>query len=323
MQAMVFSTYGASNVLELKEIDRPEPQDKEVLIKVCAVSINDWDWGLLQGKPFVNRMMNGLCKPKRTQVLGSDVAGRVISIGKGVTQFTLGDEVFGDLSGCGWGGFAEYVCAPAQALTLKPSTMTFEQAAAMPQAALLALQGLSDKNQVHAGQKVLINGAGGGAGSFAIQIAHNFGAEVTGVDCAAKFALMRALGAEHVIDYKKEDFSRNGQHYDLILDLMGYHSLTDYRRALTPTGRYVLVGGSSGLIFKVLIASSFFSLISAKKMRILALEANEGMQELIELFASGKVVPLIDKCYSLSELGVAMDYFAVRHCKGKVVITLP
>lgn len=233
-----------------------------------------------------------------------------------IRNFKPGDEVLGDLSGCGWGGFAEYVCAPEKALALKPADMTFEQAAAIPQAAALALQRLSGKNQVQANQKVLINGAGGGTGSFALQIAKLFGAEVTGGDCAAKLDMMKSLGADHVIDFEKEYFTRNGNQYDLILDLMGV-PFFDYMRALSPKGRYILVGGSSLLISKVLFLGSLFSLISSRKMSILPLK---GIDEILEFFSSGKVLTVIDRSYPLNELAAAMDYFGKRHSKGKVVI---
>ena len=222
MKAIVYTKYGPPDVLELKEVAKPTPKDNEVLIKVHAASVNDWDWALLRGVPFVNRLTTGILKPIKIKILGSDIAGRVEAVGKNAKQFQAGDEVFGDLSGLAWGGFAEYVCAPENRLILKPASMSFEQAAAIPQAAVLALQGLRDKRQVQPGQKVLINGAGGGAGSFAIQIAKSFGVEVTGVDSTTKLDMMRSLGADHVIDYKQEDFTKNGQRYDLILDLMGY-----------------------------------------------------------------------------------------------------
>lgn len=318
MQAMIYAHYGNAEVLQLVERDIPTPKPDEVLLKVHCVSINDWDWGLLRGKPFVNRIMNGLSAPKRIQILGSDVAGEVASVGKNVTQFKPGDHVLSDLCGLRWGGFAEYVCVPTAALTLKPENMSFEQAAAIPQAALLAFQGL--QNHIIAGQKVLINGAGGGAGSFALQIAKALDAELTGVDSAAKFKLMRSLGADHVIDYQQEDFTRNGQQYDLILDLMGHHSVVDYRRALSSNGRYIFVGGASGLMFEVLLLGSFVSLFSSKKMHILGHQPNKGMDALIALFEAGKVKPVIDQCYSLPQLPEAMEYFGTRASQGKVVI---
>ena len=209
MKGIVFNQYGSPDYFKLKEVEKPIPKDNEVLVNVHAASINSWDWEILLGTPFVNRLMVGLTKPTRIKILGCDIAGRVEAVGKNVKQFKSDDEVFGDLSRCGWGGFAEYVCARENALALKPTSMTFEQTAAVPQAGLLALQGLRDKGHIKPGQKVLINGAGGGAGTFAVQIAKSFGAEVTGVDSTEKLALMRSFGAVHVFDYTQEDFNKN------------------------------------------------------------------------------------------------------------------
>ena len=321
MKAIVYTKYGQPDVLELKEVEKPAPRDDEVLVKVHAASINDWDWGLLRGKPFMNRLAFGLLKP-RTQILGLDIAGRVEAVGSKVKRLNPGDDVFGDISGCSWGGFAEYVCASEDALTLKPAGMTFDEAAAIPQAAILALQGLRHKGHIQPGQKVLINGAGGGAGTFAIQIAKSFGAHVTGVDSTVKLEMMRSLGAEHVIDYTKEDFTKNGQHYDLILDLMGYHSFFDYKRALSPGGIFLLVGGSSALIFKTAFLGPLISMTGNKKMGILMHKQNKDMDHMIELFEAGKVVPVIDRRYPLSEVPEAMRYFGSGKVVGKVVITI-
>ena len=321
MKAIVYTKYGQPDVLELKEVEKPAPRDDEVLVKVHAASINDWDWGLLRGKPFMNRLAFGLLKP-RTQILGLDIAGRVEAVGSKVKRLNPGDDVFGDISGCSWGGFAEYVCASEDALTLKPAGMTFDEAAAIPQAAILALQGLRHKGHIQPGQKVLINGAGGGAGTFAIQIAKSFGAHVTGVDSTVKLEMMRSLGAEHVIDYTKEDFTNNGQHYDLILDLMGYHSFFDYKRALSPGGIFLLVGGSSALIFKTAFLGPLISMTGNKKMGILMHKQNKDMDHMIELFEAGKVVPVIDRRYPLSEVPEAMRYFGSGKVVGKVVITI-
>jgi len=217
MKSIAFTKYGSPDFLELKEIETPTPNDNEVLIKVHAASINSWDYELLRGKPFANRAIFGLLRPK-IKTLGADIAGQVVAIGKNIRKFSPGDEVLGDLSRDSWGGFAEYVCASENSLALKLKSMTFEEAAAIPQAAVLALQGIRDKGQVQAGQKVLINGAGGGVGTFAVQMAKYFGAIVTGIDSTEKLATMRSIGADHVIDYTKEDFAKNGQQYDLILD---------------------------------------------------------------------------------------------------------
>ena len=225
MKAIVYHEYGLPDVLQLEELEKPAPGDNEVLIKVYAASINSWDWDLLRGVPFVNRLMSGLLKPNRLPILGCDIAGIVEAVGKKVKHFQPGDEVYGDISRSGWGGFAEYVCARENAIALKPACLTFDQAAAVPQAAILALQGLRKGNllQRHSAKKVLINGAGGGVGSFAIPMAKSFGAEVTAVDKAEKIDFMHSLGADHVIDYTQEDFTKNRQLYDLILDVMGFH----------------------------------------------------------------------------------------------------
>jgi len=321
MKAIVYEKYGPPDVLHLKEVEKPTPKDNEVLIKVHAASVNSWDWGLLRGKPFVNRLMFGLLKPK-IKILGVDIAGRVEAVGRNVKQFQPGDEVFGDISGCGWGGFAEYVCARENALALKPASMTFEEAAAVPQAAVLALQGLRDKRQIQPGQKVLINGAGGGAGTFAVQIAKSFGAEVTGVDSTSKLDMMRSIGADQVIDYTQEDFTKSEQRYDFILDFAAHHSIFDYKRALSPKGIYVMVGGSMARIFQAVFLGPLISMTGSKKMGILAHKPNKDLDFMKELFEAGKVVPVIDRRYPLSEVAEALRYFGEGHAKGKVVITL-
>jgi NADPH:quinone reductase-like Zn-dependent oxidoreductase len=321
MKAIVYERYGSPDVLELKEVEKPVPKDNEILIKVYAASVNDWDWGLLRGKPFVNRLLFGLLKPK-IKILGVDIAGQVEAVGGNVKKFQPGDEVFGDLSGCGWGGFAEYVCALENALSLKPASITFEEAAAVPQAAVLALQGLRDKRQIQPGQKVLINGAGGGAGTFAVQIAKSFGAEVTGVDSTSKLDMMRSIGADQVIDYTREDFTKNGQRYDLILDFAAYHSIFDYKRALSPKGIYVMVGGSSARIFQVMFLGPWISMTGSKKMGILMHKPNKDLAFMKELFEAGKVVPIIDRRYPLNETAEALRYFGEGHAQGKVVIAV-
>jgi len=321
MKAIVYTQYGPPEVLQLKEVEKPTPKDNEVLVKVHAASVNDWDWGLLRGTPFMNRLFFGLLKPK-IKILGGDIAGRVEAVGRNAKQFQLGDEVFGDLSGCGFGGFAEYVCARENALALKPVSMTFEQAAAIPQAAVLALQGLRDKGQIQPGQKVLINGAGGGAGTFAVQIAKSFGAEVTGVDSTRKLDIMHSIGADHVIDYTQEDFTKNGQIYDFILDFAAHHSIFDYKRALSPKGIYVMVGGSSARILQVMFLGPLISMTTSKKMGILMHKPNKDLAFMKELFEAGKVKPVIDKRYPLSEVSEALRYFGEGRHKGKVVITM-
>lgn len=320
MKAIVFTKYGSPDVLELREVEKPVPKDDEVLIRVHAASLNDWDWGALQGIPFVNRLMFGLLRPKK-QILGSDIAGRVEAVGKNVLQFQPGDEVFGDLSGA-WGGFAEYVCARENALALKAPGMTFEEAATIPQAAMLALQGLRDRGRIQPGQKLLINGAGGGVGTFAIQIAKLYGVEVTGVDSPEKLDMLRSMGAEHVIDYTREDFTKNGKCYDLILDVKTNRSIFDCARALSPNGAYVTVGGSMARLFQVLFLGPLISMISNKHMRVVFLKPNKDLAYMNELFEAGKMKPVIDGPYKLSEVPKAFRHFGEGLHKGKVVVTL-
>ncbi len=319
MKAIVYTKYGSPDVLQLKEVEKPTPRDNEVLVKVHAASVNSWDWDLLRGTPFVNRLAFGILKPKI--ILGCDIAGRVEAVGNNVKQFQPGDEVFGDLSRCGWGGFAEYVCARENALAPKPACLTFEQAAAVPQAGLLALQALRDKGQIQPGQRVLMNGAGGGVGSFAIPMAKSFGAEVTGVDSTNKMDFVCSLGADHVIDYTQEDFTNNGQSYNLIIDVAGYRSIFDYKRALSAGGRYVMVGGSDTLFWQLMFLGPWISMTSGKKMGLLLHKANKGIDFMIELFEAGKVVPVIDRLYPLSKVAEALRYFGEGSIQGKIIIT--
>ena len=319
---MVYHKYGSPDVLKLEEIEKPIPGDNEVLVKVFAASVNDWDWGLLRGTPFANRVISGLFKPQKIKILGSDIAGRIEEVGRNVTRFQPGDEVFGDLSGSGFGGFAEYVSANEKALVLKPAKSTFAEAAAIPQAALLALQGLRYKEQILPGQEVLINGAGGGAGTFAIQIAKSLGAAVTGVDSPEKLDTMRSIGADCVIDYTREDFTQSGRRYDKIVDFAAHHSIFDYKRALSPGGIYVMVGGSTVLILQVMFLGPLISMIGSKKMGILLHKPNKDMTIMKELIEAGKVRPIVDKRFQLSEVPVALQYFGKGHARGKVIVTL-
>ena len=323
MKAVLYKKYGAFDVLELEEVEKPAPKDDEVLVKVHAASVNSWDRDLLLGKPFANRLMSGLLKPKST-ILGCDIAGLVEEVGGSVRQFRPGDEVFGDISGCGWGGFAEYVCARENILALKTGGMTFEEAAAFPQAGVLALQGLRDKGHVKKGQKVLINGAGGGAGTFAIQIAGSYGAEVTGVDSTDKLDMMRAIGANRVVDYTKEDFTESGQLYDLILDVVTYRSIFDYRRLLSPEGTYVMLGGGSwARVFQTMFLGPLVSMVGRKKFGLLIHKPNQkDLNVMKDLYEAGKVKPVIDKCYPLGEVPQALRYLGEGKAKGKIVITV-
>ena len=319
MKAIVYHKYGTPDALELTEVDKPIPKDDEVLIKVHAVSINDWDSGLLNGD-FINRMLNGLRKPKR-KILGSDIAGRIESIGKNITQFKPGDEVYGDLSGR-WGGFAEYVCAQEKTLALKPSTMSFEEAAAIPQAAMLAVQGLIDKGKIKQGQKLLINGAGGCVGTFGIQIAKLYGVEATGVDSTSKLDMLRSMGFDHVIDYTKEDFTKKGKCYDLILDVKTNRSMFDYARALCPNGAYVTVGGSIGRLIQSLLLAPLIRIIQKKHLHIVALKTNKDLAYMSDLFKAGKIKCVIDGPYRLDEVPEAFRLFNKAGHKGKIVITI-
>ena len=320
MKAIVFRRYGSPDVLEFADVEKPTPRDDQVLVRVHAASLNDWDWGALHGKDVVNRLIFGLLRPKK-QILGSDIAGRVESVGQGVRKFRPGDEVYGDLSG-DWGGFAQFVCARETALALKGPTMTSEAAAAIPQAAMLALQGLRDVGGIQPGQRVLLNGAGGGVGTFAIQIARLFGAEVTAVDSAEKLELLRSMGAAHVIDYEQEDVTRNGQQYDLILDVRTSRSVLDWARVLAPGGVYVTVGGSMARLFQTLLWKPWISMTQGKNVRIVVLKANKDLAYMTELVEAGKVVPVIDGPYKLSEVPEGFRRFGEARHKGKVVFAV-
>ena len=319
MKAIIYTKYGGPEALQIKEVEKPFPKDDEVLIKVHAVSINDWDLGLLHGD-LINRILNGLRKPKRT-ILGSDIAGRIEAVGKNIIKFKIGDEVYGDLSGR-WGGFAEYVCAVEKSLALKPAAMSFEEAASIPQAAMLAVQGLIDKGKIHAGQKLLINGAGGGVGTFGVQIAKLYGNEITGVDSTAKLHMLSSMGFDHVIDYTKKDFTKNGQRYDLILDAKTNRSMFHYARSLSPNGVYVTVGGSISRLLQALLLGPLISIIHKKHIRIVSLKTNKDLLFMNELFETGKVKPVIDGPYKLEEFQEAFRIFDKAEHKGKVVITM-
>jgi len=315
MKAIVALKYGSPDVLELVDIEKPTPKDYQVLLKVHAASVNAYDWHMLEGKPFLARLMGGgLLKP-RNKMPGSDIAGRIEAVGSNVKEFHVGDEVFGFCVG----GFAEYACAREDLLVLKPTNVTFEEAAATPLAGLTALQGLRDKGEIQPGQKVLINGASGGVGTFAVQIAKSFGAEVTAVCSTGKMDTARSIGADHVIDYTKEDFTRSGQRYDLILATAGHHSIFDYKRALSPKGIYIFVGGSR--MIQTMTMGPLISKMGNKKMGFFIMKPNKKdlvfMKDLLE---AGKVKPVIDRRYPLSEVPEALRYLEEGHAKGKIVI---
>jgi NADPH:quinone reductase-like Zn-dependent oxidoreductase len=323
MRAIVYTKYGAPDVLELQEVMQPVPKDGEVLVKVHAAAANYADWALLNGKPFLVRAESGLLHPKN-KILGADIAGEVVAVGHNVRQFQPGAAVFGDISECGWGGFAEYVAVPEKFLALKPAHVSFEQAAAAPLAGITALQGLRDHGHIQPGQKVLINGASGGVGTFAVQIAKAFGAEVTAVCSTSKLAMVRAIGADHAIDYTREDFTRQGQQYDLILGANGQRSLREYKGVLRPRGIYVCTGGNLRQIFAALILGPLLSRRGGPQLRSMGV-AKPNQKDLLvmqELLATGKVVPVIDRCYSLHEVPDALRYLGEGHAKGKVVITI-
>jgi NADPH:quinone reductase-like Zn-dependent oxidoreductase len=320
MKAITYTQYGSPDVIELKEVEKPTPKEDEVLIKIHAASVNAADWHYLRGTPLLFRLSSGLLKPKNI-FLGADVAGRVEAVGRNITKFKPGDQVFGDLSESGRGTFAEYVCAPENALVLKPANISFEEAAAVPVAAVTALQGLR-KGQIQPGQKVLINGASGGVGTFAVQIAKSFGTDVTAVCSTKKVDMVRSIGADHVIDYTREDFTRNGERYDLILAANGYRSISDYKRALSSTGVYAMSGGDTAQMVEAMLLGPWMSRNGQKMGNLLAKPNNADLAFMRELLEAGNVVPVIDRCYPLSEVADAIRYLEAGHAQGKVVITV-
>ena len=322
MKAIVCTKYGPPGVLQLKEVEKPTPKDNEALVKIQATSLNAADFETMRGV-FIVRITAPL-KPMH-KILGSDIAGQVEAIGRNVKQFQPGDEIWADLSyPYGFGAFAEYVCVPENALRLKPASMTFEEAAAVPTAAVVALQNLLAKRPIQPGQRVLINGAGGGVGTFAVQIAKYLGARVTGVDSTGKLDMLRSIGADHVIDYTQEDFTKNGQLYDLILDVVVHRSIIDYLRALSPEGICIMVGGSMTRVFFNLLRGLCISMTGNKRIGLGMWKPNkkEDLAFLAELFEAGKVKPVIDRRYPLSEVPEALRYLEEGHAKGKVVITM-
>lgn len=316
MKAMIYTTYGSTEVLQLAEVEKPMPKAHEVLVKVMATAVNQADNHVLSG---MLRYSTGLLKPKQ-QILGSDIAGVVEAVGAKVTQFQVGDEVFGDLSGHGRGGFAEFVTAPESVLALKPTNLSFAEAAAVPMTAVTALQGLRDKGQLQPGEQVLINGASGGVGTFAVQIAKALGGDVTAVVSTRKMEMAQAIGADHVIDYTEEDFTQNGQRYDLIFDTVGNHSVSEYKRVLNPKGSFV----TSAFLPALLIQGPWLARTEGKQMRNMMAKPNQAdLLFMTELLESGKVTPIIDTCYPLAEVPDALKQIGEGHAKGKVIITMP
>jgi NADPH:quinone reductase-like Zn-dependent oxidoreductase len=323
MKAIVYTQYGSPDVLQLKEVAKPQPAAGEVLVKVHATGLNAADRLALSGKPYIVRLSVGGLRRSRYTILGTDVAGVVEAVGPGVTAFRPGDAVFGDLAEAGFGGLAEYACAAEGFWALKPAGVSFEQAAATPMAAVTALQGLRDKGQLRAGQRVLIHGASGGVGTFAVQIAAMLGGEVTAVCSARNADMARSLGATHVIDYTREDFARNGQRYDLILAANGHRPINDYRRSLVPGGVYVVSGGSMTQIFQGIILGPVLSRVGDKRMGNLAATPNvHDLATVGEWLEKGTIRPVIDRSYPLSEAAEAFRYLEREHARGKVVITV-
>ncbi|TKC17090.1 NAD(P)-dependent alcohol dehydrogenase [Robertmurraya kyonggiensis] len=322
MKAIISPKYGSPDVLELKEVEKPVPTEEEVLVKIRAASINFGNLVLLKGEPHLARLAFGLRRPKYP-IPGGDVAGIVEAVGENVRHFKPGDEVFGDLSACGWGSFAEYATAPEQALALKPTNISFEEAAAAPMAGVTALQGLRDKGMIQSGQKVLINGASGGVGTFAVQIAKSLGANVTGVCSTRNIEILQSLEADHVIDYTKDDFTQNAKKYDLILGVNGSHPISAYKRVLKPSGIFVHVGGAETQMYQTLMLGPFISMTSKKKMSSLLQKSNqEDLHFLKKLLETGKVKSVIDRQYKLNEVADAFRYFEEGHAQGKVVISI-
>ncbi len=322
MKAVICPKYGSPDVLQLREVEKPVPQEDEVLIRIHAASINARDWRFMRANPFFIRLMpGGLLQPKN-RILGADVAGQVEAVGSRVKQFKPGDAVFGYIpSATGRGTFADYVCADENSISLKPANLTFEQAAVVPVAAITALQGLRDFGNIKPGQKVLINGASGGVGTFAVQIAKAFGTEVTGVCSTRNLDMVRSLGADHVIDYRVDNFTRKGKQYDLILAVNGYHPIADYMRALRPEGTYVVAGGSMVQLFEAAIHGKRSSNTGSQKICVVSVvQSQKDLIFISELLESGKITPVIDKCFPLSEISDAFWYFEKVHPRGKVVI---
>jgi len=324
LKAIVCSKYGPPEVLQLMDIDTPSPNDDEILIKIHAASLNAGDLVMLKGKSVIIRLMNGLRKPKY-KILGDDIAGTVEAVGRNVKNFQPGDEVFGISN---FGAFAEFVCVPEENFfewsAIKPANISFEEAATIPMAASTALKGLRDKGQIQSGQSVLINGASGGVGTFAVQIAKSFGANVTGVCSTSKMDIVRSIGADHVIDYTQEDFTKSGKQYDLILDVAAYRSIFNYKRALSPKGIYVCIGGSMGRWIQAMLLGPLISIRGSKKLGSggVAQPNHQDFLYLKDLLEAGKVVPVIDRSYPLSEIVEAFHYFEEGHARGKVVITV-
>jgi NADPH:quinone reductase-like Zn-dependent oxidoreductase len=325
VKAILYRAYGSPDVLQCEEVEKPAPGDNDVLIKVRAASVNPLDWHQVRGKPYVMRVMGGLRQPKVATRLGVDVAGEVEAVGKSVTQFKPGDPVFG-----GWlrlGAFAEYVCAPeSAALLVKPDHLTFDQAASVPVAGFTALQGVRDKAHIQPGRKILVNGAAGGVGTFAVQIAKSFGADVTGVCSTRNVDMVRSLGADRVVDYTREDFTGSGPRYDAVFDCVGNRSLSEFTRVLHPNGVCVIAAGPDGLwlgpLTRFIEALARSPFASQKLLPFIARPNKDDLRAMVELMSAGKVTPVIDRTYTLAEVPEAVRYVEQGHARGKVVITM-
>lgn len=322
MKAIVYERYGSPDVLQFTDVATPTPKADEVLVKIFAAAANPLDWHIMRAKPFLVRLGNGLLKPKNTR-LGADIAGRVEAVGSSVTRFQPGDAVFGSISEDRLGGFAEYVCTRQDTLAMKPAALSFEGAASTPVVGFTAIQGLRDKGQIQAGQNVLINGAAGGIGTFAVQYAKAVGAKVTGVCSTRNLDMVRSIGADHVIDYTRQDFTRNGQQYDLIYDAIGNRSVSAYQRALTPGGTCVIAGFTTlARLFEHMLLGSWVSWRGSQKIGLMGISKStpDDLAVIRDLLESGKVVPVIDRCYPLRETADAIRYLEEGHAQGKVVI---
>ena len=321
MKAILLKKYGLPDTLEIGEAEKPVPNEDEVLVKIHSASINDWDWGLVRGKPFVIRLFFGLRKPK-INTPGVDISGKIEAVGSNVSSFNIGDEIYCDLSECGCGGFAEYVCVPEKELTKKPSNISHNDASALPHAGLLALQGLVEKGKVKSGQSVLINGAGGGVGTLGIQILKPYGVKVTGVDSDEKLGLMTSLGFDSVIDYKKTDFTNTGEKYDLILDTKSNRSAFKYARSLKKNGAYITVGGSMVRLLEVALFGSLISLFTGKKLSVLIHEPNKGLDQISRLVEKGHIKPVVDGPYEFDKIPGLIQYFGEGRHLGKIVVEI-
>lgn len=323
MKAIVYTKYGTADELQLTEIEKPAPKENEVLVKIYASSVNEWDWGLIGGRGLLTRLLGGLFKPKN-KILGADIAGVIEAVGSNATDFTPGDEVFGDIAGAGFGAFAEYVCTPEKFLAKKSPKMSFEQAAAFPQAGLLAMQGLRYRKPLQPGQHLLINGAGGGVGPIALQYAKSIGATVTCIDKEEKFGMLRSLGADELMDYRKTDYTKTGNQYDYILDVTARRSVSEYKKALKPKGVFAMIGGSMGwLIVQMMLIQPLLSKFRDKKLGIMGYRVSRnGLDELSRLFEEGKTSPVIDKCFPLEKTADAFRYYEQGDFTGKIVITV-